>query len=70
MAISEHGKIRKCASKSDFLKCLYEIEEPSVESPKVDMKVVDGAAFGCMNAPKCAKTMEINLWSMKRKHLK
>ena len=55
--ISEHGKLRKCASKSDFLKCLYENEEPSVESPKVDMKVIDGAASGCMNAPKCAKTI-------------
>ena len=41
IAISEYGKLRKCASKSDFLKCLYEIEETSVESPKVDMKVID-----------------------------
>ena len=57
IAISEHGKLRKCASKSDFLKCLYEIEEQSVESPKVDMKVIDGAAFLCMNAPKCEKTI-------------
>ena len=57
IVISEHGKLRKCASKPDFLKCLYEIEEASVESPKVYMKVIDGAAFVCMNAPKCAKTI-------------
>ena len=57
ITISAHGKLRKCASKSDFLKCLYEIEEPSVESPKVDMKVIDGVAFVCINAPKCAKTI-------------
>ena len=70
IAISEHGKLRKCASKSDFLKCLYEIEEPSVESPKVDMKTIDGAAFLCMNAPKCEKQLEITVWSLKSKHLK
>ena len=55
--LSEHEKLRKCASKSDFLKGLYEIEKPSVESPKVDIKVIDGAAFVCVNAPKCAKTI-------------
>ena len=32
-------------------------EEPSEESPKVDMKVIDEAAFVCMNAPNCAKTI-------------
>ena len=57
IAISEYGKLRKCASESDFLKCLYEIEEPSRKSLKVDMKVIDGAVFVCMNAPKCAKTI-------------
>ena len=25
--------------------------------PKVDMKVIDAAAFVCINAPKCAKTI-------------
>ena len=55
IAISEHEKLRKCASNSDLLNCLYEIEEPSAESPKVDIKVIDEAAFVCMNAPKYAK---------------
>ena len=32
-------------------------EEPSEESPKVNMKVIDEAAFVCMNTPKCAKTI-------------
>ena len=47
IAISEHGKLRKCASKSDILKCLYEIEQPSVESPKVDMKVIYHFLYEC-----------------------
>ena len=70
IAISEHGKLRKCASKSDFLKCLYENEEPSVESPKVDMKVIDGAASVCMNAPKCAKTIGDYCMELEEKALK
>ena len=70
IAISEHGKLRKCASKSDFLKCLYEIQESSVESPKLYIKVIDGAAFVCMNAPKCAKTIGDYCMELEEKHLK
>ena len=70
VVISEHGKLRKCASKSDFLKCLYKIEESSVESPKLYIKVIDGAAFVCMNAPKCAKTIGDYCMELEEKHLK
>ena len=49
---------------------LYEIEESSVESPKLYMKVIDGAAFVCMNAPKCAKTIGDYCMELEEKHLK
>ena len=41
VSISEYGKLRKCAAKSDFLKCLDEVVDPSDESPEVEMKVID-----------------------------
>ena len=55
IAISEYGELRKCTAKSDFLQILEEIREPTYDSPSVDVKIVDGAAFVHMNAPKACK---------------
>ena len=51
ISISEYGRLRKCSSKSDFLKCLVAYGTPSDEPPAVQMKVTDGAAFVNMNPP-------------------
>ena len=58
VSISEYGKLRKCTSKSDFLKCLFGYGEPHEESPMVDMIVIDGAAFVNMNSPKTSQTFQ------------
>jgi len=39
------------------LKCLDELIEPTHEPPDVDVKVIDGAAFVNINAPKTSKTL-------------
>ena len=52
VSISEYGRLRKCNSKSDFLKCLDAFVSPSDEPPIVQMKVLDGAAFVNMNPPR------------------
>ena len=56
IAISEYGKLRKCSAKSDFLKCLDNLVEVYYESPNVDVKIVDGAAFVNMNPPRSSNT--------------
>ena len=56
ISISEYGKLRKCTAKSDFLKCLDELSESSYERPIVEAKIIDGAAFINMNAPKSSET--------------
>ena len=57
-SISEYGKLRKCTSKSDFLKCLLMYGEFQEEIPKVDAVVIDGAAFVNMNPPKDSPTFQ------------
>ena len=52
ISLSEYGRLRKCSNKSDFLKCLEDLSEPSLESPDVEAKIVDGAAFVNINQPK------------------
>ena len=42
ISISEYGKLRKCTGKSDFLKCLNEIIDPSEEQPVTQVKIIDG----------------------------
>ena len=44
--------------KSDFLKCLQDLSKPSLESPDVEAKIVDGAAFVNINQPKTSTTFE------------
>ena len=56
VSLSEYGKLRK-TDKSDFLKCLKEIEEPSYDaSSDMEMIVIDGAALVHINSPKKSKT--------------
>ena len=43
-------------NKADFLKCLEIVCEPLFEAPNVSAKIIDGAAFVNMNAPKQSKT--------------
>ena len=52
VSLSEYGKLRKCPTKSDFIKCLHEIVEPHYEEPRIEMKVIDGAAFVNIYQPK------------------
>ena len=56
VSISEYGKLRKCAAKSDFLRCLEDLVAPCHEPPNVDMMIIDGAAFVNINQPKVSKT--------------
>ena len=57
ISVSESGNmVRKCNFKSDFLKCLDAYGTPSDESPAVQIKVIDGAAFVNMNPPRGAST--------------
>ena len=56
VSISEYGKLRKC-SKSDFLKCLPDDEELQTNSPDVEAKIIDGAAFVNMNMPRKSNTL-------------
>ena len=56
ISISEYGRLKKCNSKSDFLKCLDAYGTPSNEPPAVQMKVIGGAAFVNMNPPRGAST--------------
>lgn len=56
VSLSEYGKLRKCTSKADFLKCLEEIQSSSLEPPEVETKIIDGAAFVNINAPKTSQT--------------
>ena len=55
ISISEYGKLRKCTGKSDFLKCLNEIIDPSEEQPVTQAKIIDGAALINMNPPPSSK---------------
>ena len=56
VSISEYGELRKC-SKSDFLKCLPDDEELQTNSPDVEAKIIDGAAFVNMNMPRKSETL-------------
>ena len=58
ISLSEYGRLRKCSNKSDFLKCLEDLSKLSLESPDVEAKIVDGAAFVNINEPKTATTFE------------
>ena len=58
ISLSEYGRLRKCSNKSDFLKCLEDLSEPSLESPDVEVKIVDGAAFVNINQPKTSTAFE------------
>ena len=58
ISLSEYGRLRKCSNKSDFLKCLEDLSEPSLESPDVEAKIVDGAAFVNINQPKTSTAFE------------
>ena len=57
VSISEYGRLRKCSAKSDLLKCLEEVVEPSFSPPGVEVKVIDGAAFVNINMPRSSKTL-------------
>ena len=66
--ISEFGKLRKCSSKSDFLKCLQKISEPCETPPEdVQMKNVDGAAFVNMNSPRESSSFKDYCEELKKK---
>ena len=62
-SLSDHGKIRKPTSKSDFINCLPELVDESYHSsvirysrPEVDAIIVDGPALVQMNPPKTSST--------------
>ena len=57
VSISEYRKLRKGTAKSDFVKCLEELLEPVYESPAVEMKVIDGAAFINIHQPRSSQTI-------------
>ena len=67
ISISEYGKLRKCTGKSDFLKCLNEIIDPSEEQPVTQAKIIDGAALINMNPPRSSKVLEITVLKSKAK---
>ena len=68
VSISEFGKLRKCSSKSDFLKCLQKISEPCETPPEdVQMKNVDGAAFVNMNSPRESSSFKDYCEELKKK---
>ena len=54
-SLSVNGKLR-FGTKSDLLTCLEKLVEPSLDSPHVDMLVLDGAAITQMLHPTDCKT--------------
>eukprot|EP00794_Sanderia_malayensis_P004251 gene4251-4816_t len=56
VSLSEYGRLRKCTAKSDFLKCLEDLEDARLEPVDVEAKIVDAAAFVNINAPKLSQT--------------
>ena len=56
--------------RSQTFSSVCKIEEPSAESPKSDMKVIDGAALVCMNVPKCAETTGDHCMELEEKAFK
>ena len=56
ISISKNEQIQQWKTKLDLLACLYAIVESSLETPDVDVKLVDWAAFVNINLPGHSKT--------------